>query len=528
MVYLLHQILTESAALYPDKDALVCQGERMSYAELDLESSRLAQALAGLGVRRGDRVAIYLNRGISSIVAAFGVLKAGGTYVPIDPLCPAGRLGYIMDRCEIRCLLTSRERLALIDQAFPACPRLEMVLVMNGLLPGGATFREAKLLDWKVLRETVPGDAPSLACINSDLAYILFTSGSTGNPKGVMISHLNALTFVDSAHDFFRVQSTDRFSNICPLHFDMSVFDLYVAIKAAATVVIIPESTSAFPGQLAEVIANNKITVWNSVPSALSLLASYKELESHDLSSLRLVFFAGEQFPLKYLRRLQQVLPGARFCNMYGQTEANSSTYYWVEGLAPDDAAPLPIGRALPNFEVFALDQEGNRVTRPGQEGELYVRAASVASGYLGERERTARSFVTNPLRPEQNERVYRTGDLVHLDPEGNYLFLGRKDQMIKSRGYRIEIGEIESVLCSHPEIESAVVIPIPDELIGNRISVLVVPSASASLEMASVVKYCSSRLPKYMVPEVIEFRDFLPTTSSGKIDRLKLINTVF
>jgi len=208
---------------------------------------------------------------------------------------------------------------------------------------------------------------------------------------------------------------------------------------------------------------------------------------------------------------------------MYGQTEANSSTYYWVDQVPSDANAPLPIGRSLPNFEVFALDEYGQQITKPGIEGELYVRSATVALGYWGEVEKTEKSFVKNPLRPDLNERIYKTGDLVHLNADGDYLFLGRKDHMIKSRGYRIEIGEIETVLCNHPEIRSAVVIPIPDELIGNRISVIVVQLTHDKINREDILRYCSQHLPKYMIPEIIEFRDSLPTTASGKIDRKKL-----
>jgi len=527
MIYLLHHILTESANIYPDKEAVVFRNDKITYAELEKESSKLAHAFAGLCIKRGERVGIYMNRGITSIVAAFGVLKAGATYVPIDPLCPPGRLSYILNKCEIKYLLTFKEKLTNIEQAFSAGSPLECILVMNGIDLGDRRFKTTKLLDWKEIRKTLTGGTPGAHSINSDIAYILFTSGSTGNPKGVMISHLNALTFIDSAHAFFQIKPEDRFSNISPLHFDMSVFDIYVAFKAGATVVIIPETTTVFPVKLAEVIVNNKITVWNSVPSALSLLATHKNLDNHDLSSLRLILFAGEQFPLKYLRRLQETAPGARFCNMYGQTEANSSTYYWVQQLAPGAASVLPIGRPLPNFDIFALTQDGKQVTEPGQEGELYVRAATVALGYWGENEKTQKSFVKNPLKPELEERVYRTGDLVHLDADGNYVFLGRKDHMIKSRGYRIEIGEIETVLCNHPGIKYSVAIPIPDELIGNRISVFIVPFTPGDLDKSDILSYCFSRLPKYMVPEFIEFRESMPMTSSGKVDRKKLYDTV-
>jgi acyl-coenzyme A synthetase/AMP-(fatty) acid ligase len=303
----------------------------------------------------------------------------------------------------------------------------------------------------------------------------------------------------------------------------MSIFDIFVAFKSGACVVSIPEAVAMFPAKLAEYISEKQISVWNSVPSALSLLATYKNLESCDLSGLRLILFAGELFPLKYLRVLQKAMPQARFCNMYGQTEANSSTYYWVDHIPADDTEKLPIGRALPNFEVFALDENKNLVQRSGEEGELYVRASTVARGYWGESEKTANAFVQNPLHSNMNETVYKTGDLVRLDSDGNYVFVGRKDHMIKSRGYRIEIGEIETVLCNHPEIENAVILPIPDELIGNRLAAIIVPSSPDKISKDEVLRHCFAQLPKYMVPECVEFRDSLPMTSSGKVDRMKL-----
>ena len=523
MIYLLHHVLSETAAKYPDKDAIAFKDDKMTYAELEKESNQLAYSLAEEGIGRGERVGIYMNRSIASIVGVFGILKAGATYVPIDPLCPHNRLKYIVEKCGIRFVLTSREKLTNIAQVFPSSSPLRGILVMNGLDADMPSLGSSVLIDWREVRKAAEDRGPRTNGVDTDLAYILFTSGSTGNPKGVMLSHLNSLTFVNSAHDFFQPTEDDRFSHVCPLHFDMSVFDLYVAFKAGATVVIIPETTAIFPVKLAEAIAKNKISIWNSVPSALSLLAAYNNLESHDLTSLRMIFFAGELFPLKYLRRLREAIPGARFCNLYGQTEANSSTYYWVEQLPEDARTSLPMGRPLPNFDVFALDEAGRQVTEPGQEGELYVRASTVAMGYWGEAEKTEKAFVKNPLRPDMDEKVYKTGDLVHLDSDGNYVFLGRKDHMIKSRGYRIEIGEIETVLCDHPEIRNAVVIPVPDELIGNRISVIVVPLSPGGISREEILQHCARQLPKYMMPEIIEFRDSLPVTSSGKIDRKKL-----
>jgi amino acid adenylation domain-containing protein len=525
MAFLLHHLLSISAAKYPERDAIICKDRTISYRELERQSNKLAHKLIALGVEKGDRLGLFFDRGIESIIAACGVLKAGASYVPIDPMSPLRRFSYIIEKCKIKTLISVHEKLAKMETVFPEIRSLEQIVLMNSEAMDPGTWRTMEVINGLSVPEEFGDSAPSVGSIDSDIAYILFTSGSTGNPKGVMISHLNALTFVNSTCDFFHIEKEHRLSNIAPLHFDMSIFDIFVAFKAGACVVSIPEAVTIFPVKLAHYISEKKISIWNSVPSALSLLATYKDLETCDLSSMRLVLFAGEPFPLKYLRLLQKAMPGARFCNMYGQTEANSSTYYWVDQLLGENTEKLPIGKALPNFEVFALDEQGHRVQHAGEEGELYVRASTVAWGYWDEPEKTHNAFVKNPLRPGVDERVYKTGDLVRLDSDGNYVFIGRKDHMIKSRGYRIEIGEVETVLCNHPEIKQAVVLPIPDELIGNRLTAIIVPACPDEISEEDVLKHCLAQLPKYMVPETIEFRDSLPMTSSGKVDRMKLRN---
>jgi amino acid adenylation domain-containing protein len=523
MAFLLHQLLSESASQYPGRPALVFRDRTMAYAELEQESNRIAHLLLNLKIQKGDRVGLFFDRGMESIIAGCGVLKTGGIYVPIDPASPSRRVGFIIKKCGIKLLLTTRNKLDKLQAAFPGELAVEHIILIGGGAAGSSSLRSVPLIDAFSCSKELPESAPAVQIVDSDIAYILFTSGSTGNPKGVMISHRNSLSFVNSANEFFKIIKEDRFSNVAPLHFDMSIFDIFVAFKGASCVVIIPEPVAIFPAKLAEYISEKNISVWNSVPSALSLLATYNKLSVCDMSNLRLILFAGELFPLKYLRLLKESIPGARFCNMYGQTEANSSTSYWVDQLPSDDKTPLPIGKALPNYEVFALDENGNRIARCGQEGELYVRGSAVARGYWGESELTEKAFVRSPIHTESNERVYRTGDLVRLDPNGDYIFFGRKDHMIKSRGYRIEIGEIEAVLSNHPDIKCAVVVPVPDDLIGNRLSVIVVPSEPGKISKEDILRYCSGQLPKYMVPEIVEFSESLPMTSSGKVDRQTL-----
>jgi len=526
MAFLLHQLLSETADKYPDRKAVLFADVVITYSELDKASNRLANLLIASGVKQQDRIGIYMSRSIDSIIGVFGILKAGATYVPIDPFCPENRIKYIINECEINFLLSSQEKIFSIGKVFPEETSLKKIILMNGSDVKHQVHHSIQILSWTEKIGNYSEKQPEVNIIDANLSYILFTSGSTGTPKGVMISHLNALTFIDMACDFFQIREDDILSNVSPLHFDLSVFDIYVAFKAGATVVVVPEEISMFPIKLAEFIEKHKITVWNSVPSALALLATHADLSSFDFSSLRLVLFAGEVFPVKYLRQFKKYIPSAQFYNIYGQTEANSSTYYLVDCIPEDDASLIPIGKPFPNFEVFALDEEGKEVNKSGQKGEFYIRAYSVALGYWEDKEKTNEKFVKDPLRPNSNEKVYKTGDIVRLDNNGNYVFLGRIDHMIKSRGYRIELGEIETVLSNHPLVKNAVVIPIPDELIGNRIAAVIVPSDGNIINKDDILRYCSKQLPKYMIPEIMELKDALPITSSGKIDRKKLYDT--
>ena len=523
MAFLLHQLLSESATQYPDNEAIVFEDHTITYAELERKTNKLAHELHTQGIVKGSRVGIHMSRGITSIIAACGILKAGAAYVPIDPMAPLGRLQYIITKCGISTLLTAQKRLTAIEKAFPENSPLENIIVMDDVNLSYRLIGSTRLISWQDIPDDYVKNAPYVNILDSDLAYILFTSGSTGNPKGVMISHLNSLTFVNSVHDFFRITQDDRLSNNSPLHFDLSIFDIFVAIKAGASVAIVPEAISIFPAKLAEFIEKNKISVWNSVPSALSLLATYEKLGSYNFERLRLILFAGEVFPLKYLRRLQKSIPAAHYYNMYGQTEANSSLYHRVGQIPSDVTTAIPIGKTFSNFEVFAIDENRKKISQPGDKGELYVRGPSVAMGYWNEPKKTEASFVKNPFGTSANELIYKTGDLVTLDAEGNYLFLGRKDHMIKSRGYRIEIGEIETTLENCEQVKTAVIIPVSDELIGNRIAAIIVPSSDSCIQKKEIIRHCSQRLPKYMIPEIIEFHDALPMTSSGKVDRKKL-----
>jgi amino acid adenylation domain-containing protein len=491
----------------PERAAVVAPEETLSYGELEARSNRLARRLRAAGIAIGDRVGIDLDKSAASIVGIFGTLKAGAAYVPIDPRAPAARVAFLVKDCVMRGLITTRERMARLRGQLEFVPPC-IVLVEAGWDSEGAP------------------DAPACDAIEQDLAYILYTSGSTGEPKGVMLTHRAALAFVNWAQDSFAFGPQDRLANHAPLHFDLSVLDVFGAIGAGASVALVPPGVSVFPRSLADWIERAQVSVWYSVPSALVQLALHGALERHAYASLRLVLFAGEVFPVRHLRALMEHLPRARYCNLYGPTETNVCT--WHEVSAPPDpgSPPVPIGRACANTEVFALDDDGREVETGGT-GELYARGPTLMEGYWGRPERSAQSLLADPRGPAggrgPRSRAYRTGDLVRLDEDGCYHYIGRRDAQVKSRGYRIELGEVEATLLRHPGIAEAAVIALPHEEFGCTLHAVVVARAPASVGRDELAAFCAELLPPYMMPSEFRFRDGLPKTSNGKVDRVAL-----
>jgi acyl-coenzyme A synthetase/AMP-(fatty) acid ligase len=335
-----------------------------------------------------------------------------------------------------------------------------------------------------------------------------------------MLSHLNAMAFVDWAVEEFGVAEHDRLSSHAPLHFDLSVLDLYAAARAGAAVVIVPAQLALFPVELVKWIREAEITVWYSVPSILTLLVLRGKLAEVELPDLRTILFAGEVFPTKHLHRLMELLPHVRFANLFGPTETNVCTWYEVPRWEGEPPASIPIGKAIEDVEVFAVREDGS-VAPAGEVGELYVRGPTVMQGYWGDEERTARTLLRDWNGETGGFPVYRTGDLAFVDEAGDWIFLGRRDSQIKSRGYRIELGDIEAALNQHPAIVECAVVAIPDEVVTNRIKAYVVRRSEVADDELN--RFLGERLPRYMAPELYEFRDDLPRSSTGKIDRRTL-----
>jgi amino acid adenylation domain-containing protein len=520
MAYLLQQLSSESAMRRPDGVAVSARGQSLTYAQLEAMSNRLAHLFRDRGVKRGDRVGLFFPKSVQSVACMLGALKAGAMYVPIDPQAPPARVAYITRNCEINCLVTTKAGASALEVGGVKDMRTRLLTDASV----SETSAHSGLVPWEAL-DAFADTSPAAMGVETDLAYILYTSGSTGVPKGVMISHRNALTFVDWCATAFAVRPNDRLSNHAPLHFDLSVFDIYNALLAGATVHMVDSDTAVFPASMARFIETHRITVWYSVPSALVGLVLHGGLSRRKLDALRLVLFAGEIFPMKYLRQLADLLPHVALYNLYGPTETNVCTYHRVDSQTLPFAEHLPIGLACANTDVFAVNERDEPI-KPGEVGELYVRGPSVTPGYWGDPEKTSRAVVPNRFQPHVAERVYRTGDIVTVDADGVYWFQGRRDSMIKSRGYRIELGDIEAAVYDHPAVLEAAVIPIPDEEIGNRIKVFVVRHPGAQVSSSELQSHCTARIPRYMIPEIVEFCALLPKTSTGKIDRTVLANS--
>jgi len=514
--YLVNHYLEDSAARSPDHVALVDGGRSVTYRELDDRANQVANLLRSLGVAKGDRVGLYLRKSLEAIVGIYGVMKAGAAYVPLDTSAPSHRVGYIAGNCGLRVILTGREqRRVLAEVKREGAADLEHFIVMNAAADTdvpGVVMHGPDAIDGQ---PTILGHDPRL--IQQDLAYILYTSGSTGNPKGVMLSHLACRAFVDWAAEEYGVLAGDIVSSHAPLHFDLSTFDLYAAARAGATLVLVPPKLSVFPVEVAKFIDTHQITVWYSVPSILTMMVEHANLQQGALPSIRRLLFAGEVFPTKYLSRLMRLMPHALFANLYGPTETNVCTAYTVPEPPPEDGPTISIGSAIGNVDTFVVDDHG-AVVAPGAVGELLVRGPTVMRGYWGDIERTRQRLVPDPRDPELGDPVYRTGDLVAEMPDGNYRFLGRRDHQIKHRGYRIELGDVETAINSHPDVVECAVVAVPDEFVSNRIKAFV--AVKADITENDIVNHCAELIQKYMIPETFYFREHLPKTSRGKIDR--------
>ena len=506
--------LEESAARFPERPAIVDPaGWSLTYRELNERADRIAGFLVANGVRPGDRVGVIVPKGVDAITAFIGIMKARAAYVPADYTAPAARNRTILADCQVKAAFLAPGCASILDEGeWPDQGTIPSVAVfLAESLP--AANRAIESFTWNEAVAHPPARVGERTA--SDLAYILYTSGSTGVPKGVMLSHENALAFVDWCSDTFTPSETDRFSSHAPFHFDLSVLDIYLPLKHGGTICIISEELGKSPKDLARFIEDSRLTIWYSTPSILALLAEFGDLPARDYGALRLVLFAGEVFPVKHLREVTRQLPRARYYNLYGPTETNVCTFAVIPLPVPEDrATPHPIGWPCAHCDTKVLDGAADAEVAPGAEGLLYVAGPSVFLGYWNRSELNARAFLERNGR-----RWYNTGDVVRLDPAEGYVYLGRRDRMVKRRGYRIELGEIERGLYQHASILEAGVIGVPDDAAGMRIVAFLAARAEQRPSIIEMKSFCAAHLPAYMSPDVFRFLEALPRTSTDKID---------
>jgi amino acid adenylation domain-containing protein len=503
--------LERSAREYPDRTAVVDpSGRAWTYRELDEASSRVAGFLAAHGVAAGDRVGAIAPKSAEVVATLFGIMKAGAAYVPADYTAPAARNRTLLADCAVTAVFLDPSCAEIVSE-WPHQARPAVCW-----LPGSAPA-PSDGASWSDIQAAVPLSESRLAPPDG-LAYILYTSGSTGVPKGVKLTHHNATAFVDWCSDEFEPVPTDRFSSHAPFHFDLSVLDLYVSLKHGAALYLVSEHLGKTPQDLAAFIASNQLTMWYSTPSILSLLAQFGGLDRLDCSSLRVVQFAGEVFPVKHLRSIAERWPQARFYNLYGPTETNVCTFARIPlPIPPERTEPYPIGGVCPYCEGIVLDAFNGAVVPAGEEGLLHIAGASLFEGYWGR--------PTDDLFFERDgRRWYSTGDVVREVTGEGYVYVGRRDRMVKRRGYRIELGEIERGLYQHERLREVAVIAVPDPSAGVKILAYLTPQPGERPSIVELKMFCGRVLPSYMNPDVFVFLEALPRTSTNKVDYQELV----
>lgn len=509
----LYDYLERSSRLHPERPAVVDPaGRQANYSQLRETADAIGGCLVAMGVRPGDRVGVIAPKSLEVVEALFGIMAAGAAYVPADYTAPAERNRTLLTDCAVKALFLD-VKCADVVQNWP-----------NGEPPQVFWLNETEQTPprpgtaWAVAASHAASDRH--ARVGGDgLAYILYTSGSTGRPKGVALTHSNATSFVDWCTSVFMPTSDDRFGSHAPFHFDLSILDIYLSIKHGATLYLVSEAVGKNPEELAGFISANRLTIWYSTPSILSLLAQFGRLDNHQCTELRIVLFAGEVFPVKHLRNIVERWPHADFYNLYGPTETNVCTFARIPKVIPvDRVEPYPIGGLCTHCVGLVLDVPGGNEVAFGEEGLLHIAGAPLFTGYWNG---------TDPgvFFDRNGQRFYNTGDVVRETADSGYLYVGRRDRMVKRRGYRIELAEVERGLYRHQDVREAAAISIPDPSSGVRIVAYVSPRPGPRMSIVELKTFCSRVLPMYMIPDNFVILEALPRTSTDKIDYQGLIH---
>jgi len=521
--YLLHHLVADSAARAPERVALTAAAEHLPYAELAARIAAFAGGLLGLHLDRGERVGIFLDKSIANVVATFGTSAAGGVFVPVNPILKPDQVGYILRDCNVRVLVTSPERLDALASVLADCHDLRHV-VLTGNPEALPEVAGASVHRW----DDLAGSAPSAGhrVIDTDMAAILYTSGSTGRPKGVVLSHRNMVTGAKSVASYLENCAEDTLLAALPLSFDAGFSQLTTAFHSGARVVLL---NYLMPRDVLNAVVREQVTGLTAVPPLWIQLAQLKWPETVT-GHLRYIANTGGRMPLETLTRLREHFPRTRPFLMYGLTEAFRATFLPP---AEVDRRPDSIGKAIPNAEVMVLREDGSPCA-PNEPGELVQRGALVAMGYWNDAEKTAERFKPLPGKAPGREAglmlpeiAVFSGDTVRMDDEGYLYFIGRRDEMIKTSGYRVSPTEVEEILYATRLVGECAAFGVAHDTLGQAIHVVATPPQDGSLEPAELLAACRARMPAYMVPAAITVHAGpLPRNPNGKIDRKALSAT--
>ena len=507
--------LENSARQMPHKTALVCGERRLTYNQLEQMCNRLAHALIAGGVEKGDRVAVHLDNSVEAVVAIFAVLKAGAVVMMVNPTTKPDKLAYLLNNARAHTVILSTRKAMAMQAGSAQMPDLRCVIYTpNGKLNPSATGKTCVALDDLLRRHANDSQPPQKRAIDVDLAALLYTSGSTGSPKGVMLTHFNMVSSSRSISTYLQNTSDDIILNVLPLSFGYGLFQVLMSAKFGGTLVL--ERSFAYPHAVIEKMIQEKATGFPLVPTLVAVLLQM-DLTKYDLAHLRYLTSAAAALPTQHIVQLRNLLPGAQIYVMYGQTECTRVTYLPPEQI---DDRPTSVGRGMPNEEVYIVDEQDRRVG-PDVVGELVVRGANVMRGYWELPEETERKLRPGPL---PGEKVLYTGDLFRMDDQGNLYFVGRKDDIIKSGGEKVSPKEVENVLYSHPAVAEAAVVGIPDKFLGEAVKAVVALKNDQVVTERELLRHCAARLEDLMVPQLVEFRLALPKSSNGKIQKQELI----
>ncbi len=511
----LESFLESSARQRPGKTALVVGKSQWTFAQLEASANRMAHALLAEGVERGDRVAIYLENGFDAVVAIFATLKAGAAFMMVNPTTKADKLRLVLNDSRAAVLVAPATKLRILGEILAETPHLRFAIASGQSASCVLPDRRCLDLD-EILRHRAGDDLPPpKRAIDVDLAALAYTSGSTGSPKGVMLTHANMVAAATSIATYLENTPDDVLLNVLPLSFGYGLCQLLTAAKVGATLVL--ERSFAYPHAVLQKLVEQRATGFPLVPTMAAILLQM-DLAKYDWSSLRYITNAGAALPTEHVRQFRRLLPHVQLYSMYGLTECMRASY-----LPPGeiDRRPDSVGRGIPNEEVYVVDEKGNRVG-PNVVGELVVRGSHVMQGYWELPEETQRRLRPGPL---PGQRVLYTGDLFRMDEEGFLYFVGRKDDIIKSRGEKVSPKEVENVLHQHPEIAEAVVIGVHDAILGQAVKAVVTLRSDSRLTERDVLRHCAGRLEDFMVPKLVEIRSSLPKMPNGKIDKKALLS---